>query len=130
MSLQTESEEEILWREALEALNHMIEEDSDLPEEGQRVALVDVVALLGDRSWRVELKELAKAMNPDLTDEEMKGFNRKLARVLRTNGCLVKKIHGRSIAFIPCSKTRFQEELPESPKLPCRHHKFIRKTCS
>jgi hypothetical protein len=92
LTLASESDEEALFREA----TRLIAEGAISPIEATQV--------MGERYLAYPLSTLVERLAPDADLSERKALARKVAKVLRSRGCLVKRGTGcRRIVYIPQS---------------------------
>jgi hypothetical protein len=97
LSISSESEEESLFKEII----RLISEGEISPIE---VTQVTQVTKMGERYVAYWLSELVDRLAPDTDPSEKKALGRKIARILRGRGCLVKRsTGGKRLIHIPQS---------------------------
>ena len=100
LSRMNKTEDEVLLTEALEAVRERKVNPLDTHSEGFDTYVV------------YYLDDIAEAIHPGLLPDEKKGFNRRLANILRAAGCIVepRKAH-RRVVYIPASLSGREELL-------------------
>jgi hypothetical protein len=91
LTLASESDEEALFREAIRIMENEVS-----PEEEAEI--------MGEKYLAYWLNVLVERLAPDADLSERKALARKIARILRARGCLIKRgTGGRRLVYIPQS---------------------------